>query len=191
MKNFFAIMLSLIFCFSFSACKSDDTDAKTKELVVEMFIQNGTYENGNYAFRKRTTLDNIATLYTFTYSPEYDLFLCSCLTTTYGNGYDIHDYGSVSFPWGEFKSGSFYSYHELDHTLNNSKVEFRFTMNTFNDDFSLGNDYEYSMDSNTFVNLKEKNDIDQYAKYGYEQLNLAIPYAQSILYSYLTDTTIW
>ncbi|MBR6687598.1 MAG: hypothetical protein IKL77_02460 [Clostridia bacterium] len=193
MKKTFAIIIALISILSCvvwnSACKDDiiPENILNEELqVISMFMDHGTYRDGTYTFTKYNNTGNCSFLYSFSYSPTYNLFSCSLLSTTKSSP-NLYDYGSVTFSWGNIDSAVFYGYHELE---NISIIEFSFSDIKLNSNVSLNNDYSYRITKNTFKNLTKKEDIDDYASTIFESMDIAIGYAQTVLYSYTSNITL-
>lgn len=158
-----------------------------EEQIIKMFENFASYEEGVYRFRKWNSVGDCNFSYSFSCKPEIKMYHCSVLVTTNGN-YDMYDYGSVTFSWGDMKNALFCGYHELE---NIAIIEQEFANIKFNSNISLGNNYSYKVTKNTFVNLNKKEDIDEYASYIFDCIEGAIGYAQSILYEYTNGITLW
>ena len=202
-KTFIPIFL---FClvFNFSSCTKtseipiEDINSPTPEetvseenTIINMFINNATYDSGSYAFREYKTLNNTTFLRTFSYSPSYNMYHCSLLTTTRVNQATMYDYGSITFSWDNIKNGSFYGYHEFNYNTTIAIIEFNYSNIIFNNNYTLGSNFSYSVTKNTFQNLTSETDINKYALENFDCLNQAVGYAQSIIYSYEREITLW
>ena len=163
-------------------------NGQNKELqVINMFETFGSYSDDVYRFRKYDTVGNCNFLYTFSYSPAKKLYYCAVLTTTNGY-YNMYDYGAITFSWDDIKNALFCGYHELEKI---AIIEISFSNVKLNSNISLDNSYSYQVTKNTFVNLTKKEDIDDYASNIFECMNRSIGYAQSILYTYTDNITLW
>ena len=194
MKKFFALILSILLCFVLIGCgesKADDglTDTDTssneeteyqksdEEKVIAMFLNNTQRDSdGRYRFLKRSSTGNVSFIYGFTYSPSNRLFTASIFITSYAS-VTLFDNAAVTFTWGQFKKGLFTAYHELDSI---ARIDFDYSITTFSNK-NIGTQYSYTVRNNTFVNLTQKSEIDNYAAMGYEALQQAISYMNSVL----------
>lgn len=183
---FLAIAFCIISIFSITACNKElNSNIATKEQVVDVFMENGEYESGNYYIRKYNDLDYISFSYSFSYSPSYNLFHCSLLVTTYGN-INSYKYASATFSWGDFKNALFSAYNELDSI---AKIEFEYDNIEFVD--GLGESYNYSVISNTYNNLNENDDIEKYASDCYDCLQQVISFARTTLSNHNLSYNLW
>lgn len=184
------ILIALILCFIslfvVTAC-DERSNACNESLVIDMFTQNGSYEDGNYYFRKRNTVGGVNFSYSFSYSPSYKMYNCNLLVTTYANVV-LYDYASATFSWHGFKKGLFSAYHELDGI---AEISFEYDNIKFIDYHGLGEDYNFSVISNTYKNLNNNDDIEKYASDCYDCLQQAVSYAQSILSEYNLPNNLW
>lgn len=180
------LLLIIIPTFSifFSSCSN--RIAKEKE-VTKLFLNKGYYNSdGNYTFNYYNSLDTVSFSYGFTYYPQFDLFNCDILVTTYSD-IKMYDYASATFKWNDFENARFYAYHELD---NVARIEFSY----YNLDFSkktLGDQYSYTVESNTYVNLTEKEEIDNRAATSYDCLKQAVSYMQQVLKQNGLNPNLW
>lgn len=165
----------------------DSFQVKDKEKIVDMFLKNGEYSNGTYTFRKYTEIDNCNFVYSFSYKPEIDMFNCAVLVTTYAQIAVLYDYGSVTFAWANFENALFSGYHELENT---ASIHFDFFASNPKNNMTFAN-YQYSVKNNSFSNLTNKNDIDSYAQTCFECINQSLSYAQSVIYGFTKDVTLW
>ncbi len=204
MKKFFVLTLSVFLCFILIGCgggtNNDEPSANgtvnngeiesqraDEEKVIAMFLQSTQRDaDGSYRFIKRTSSGNVTFLYNFTYSPSSNLFTTGVLVATYGS-FTMYDNAAATFSWGQFKKGLFSSYHELDSI---ARIEFEYSGLTFANN-NIGTRYSYTVRSNSFSNLTEKSDIDDYAATGYEALQQAISYMNSVLYSHNLSVTLF
>lgn len=189
LRFFIFVILFSILSLSLIACtnttpndKENNNDNETinisnENIVVGMFLEDAQYDNdGNYRFREYNNLGIVSSSYCFTYSPSLKLYNCSVLVTSYTNP-NLYDYAAVTFSWGKFKNGLFYAYHELDSI---AKIEFEYYNLSFNTHNTLGTTYSYKVTSNSFVNLNNKADIDEYAATAYSCLQQATSYINSV-----------
>ena len=197
MKKFFALILSILLCFVLVGCgenKADDglTDTDTssneetenqksdEEKVIAMFLNNTQRDiDGSYRFLKRSSTGNVSFIYSFSYSPSNRLFNAGVLVASY-TSVTLFDNAAVTFSWGQFKKGLFTSYHELDSI---ARIDFDYNILTFSNN-NIGAQYSYTVRYNSFVNLTQKSEIDNYAATGYEVLQQAISYMNSVLYTH-------
>ena len=166
---------------------SDDFKVNEKQKVVNVFITNGEYSDGTYTFRKYSQTGNCSFVYSFSYKPEIDMFNCAVLVTTYTQISNMYDYGSVTFAWNDFKNALFYGYHELENT---AIIEFDFNALSPQSNMTYKN-YDYTIKKNSFKNLTNTGDINEYAQTCFECVNQSLSYAQSILYGYISPVTLW
>ncbi len=160
---------------------NDNNSVSNENIVLGMFLKYAQYDNdGNYRFRKYENLSNVSFSYCFTYSPSYKLYNASVLVTTNTN-LKLYDYAAITFSWGNFKNGLFYGYHELDSI---AKIEFEYKDLLFNSNNTLGETYSYKVTSNSFVNLNNKADIDEYAAMTYSCVQQAISYLNSVFFNH-------
>lgn len=188
MKKFFAWILSAFLCLIFIGCGESTADdgltdngtSSDEEQVITMFLNNTQRDSdGSYRFLKRSSSGNVSFIYHFTYSPSNKLFTAGVLIASYAS-VTLFDNAAVTFSWGKFKSGLFTAYHELDSV---ARIEFEYSKMTFTIN-NLGTRYSYTVRSNSFSNLTEKSEIDNYAATGYEVLQQAISYMNSVLDSH-------
>lgn len=176
--------------------ESHEGDFGKEELVKNMFYTHGDYSDGTYSFRKGNTQNNSSFVYSFSYNPELDLYYCGHLATSRTELGALHDDGSIVFSWGDIENGSFYGYHEANfygyNEMDNvARIEFTFDNLQFNDDLSLGDNCSYQVTKNTFKALEKTEDIDEYAITCFECIEIAIGYAQTILYTYTSNIELW
>ena len=167
--------------------QNSDSSLSDKTQVINMFLSKGEYLDGSYYIRKHSETEHCLFSYWFTYNPEIDMFNCAVVVTTYALGVQLLDYGSVTFGWGDFENARFYGYHELKDT---ASIDFDFSASNPRSNMSFGQ-YEYSVRSNSFKNLTNKNDIDEYAQTCFDWVNQSLNYAQSVLYAYTSSITLW
>lgn len=159
---------------------------KYESRVVEMFENNAVKnDDGCFSFRKYNNLNNANFTYEFIYDPNTKQFCCNVLVVQSTN---LYEYASAIFVWGKFKEASFYGYHKLG---NVAKIEFKFSNLEFKKQSILGDCFTYDVISNTFLNLKNKNDIDEYATTNFNTLQQAVSYAKSVLVDYNISTELW
>lgn len=155
--------------------------------IKNIFIQYAQRDSdGTYFFDEYSDLSSVSFHYRFAYSPKYDLFNVNLLVTTYTST-KLYDYASITFSWGEFKKGLFSAYHELDSI---ARIEFEFNVLSYTN-YNLDDLYTYVIKQNSFVNLTEKEDIDNYASDSYECLKQLVPYIRKVLNEYNIDEHIW
>ena len=160
----------------------DIDDISDKELVIEIFMTKGEYSDGVYSFRKYSSSGNCDFVYSFSYKPSIDMFNCGVLITTFVQNVTMYDYGSITFTWEEFNNASYYGYHELS---NAASIHFDFYPSKANADMDMIFDnYQYSVRSNSFNNLTNTSDINEYAETCFECVRQGWLYAQSVLYGY-------
>ena len=198
-KRFFALIITLttmlICTFGLTGCSKNNVyensvykNEVNEELqIINMFVNFASYSEGSYTFKKYYSSGNCNFLYSFTYSPTRKMYHCSVLVTT-NNYYNMYDYGSITFSWGDFKNALFYGYHELENT---AIIELSFSNINLNSNISLDNKYSYQITKNTIVNLNKQEDIDEYASVIFECMNRSVGYAQSVIYSYTDSITLW
>ncbi len=203
------MILSLLFCFALAGCGTTSTDetspsgSETPEInsgtnpetdfqseknkVVEIFMNSVPRDDdGEYRIVQRSLQGNIASTYFFGYSPIYDTFSAGLLLINFGT-ITMYDTAIVTFSWGQFQNGIFNAEHELDSI---AKIKFSYyNLNFINN--NLGSTFSYVVQSNTFVNLTEKTDIDTYAAEGYAVLQLAINYMNTVLYAHGLQVTLY
>ena len=188
MKKIFGLTLIILETFLLSTsligCKNINIEEESR--IQKVFIENAYYDtDGNYRFREYNVLGNITYSYCFTYSPEQKLYNANLLVTTNSN-INLYDYAAITFSWGQFQKALFYAYHELDSI---ARIEFEYNILSY--DYNIGEDYNYRVKSNTFVNLTEKDDIDNYASQSYDCLKRIVPFIKKILSKYNTNTNLW
>lgn len=170
-----------------------DTIAAQKAKIVDMFMRYATrYDDGYYRFHKEDVLDGVYFGYTFSYNPKKDTFICSTIVDSYVSSYKLSDYGSVVFQWGNFKKGYFSGDHVFSYSSSQSvisSIEFEYSISKFNSNISLGN-YKYNVISNSFPNLTSSEKAE-YADTSFGCVEQGVLYAQSIIYKYYNDITLW
>lgn len=191
------LMVFIISTLALSACQkvndndivnnTDNINIVNENVIIDMFTKNAQYDSyGEYRFREYKTLNNVSFLYSFVYSRSYQKYNCSILVTSYA-GINLYDYASITFSWGNFKNGLYYAYHELDSI---ARIEFEYSNISFTNN-GLGNKYSYKVTSNSFTNLQDKNDIDEYASESYDCLKQVVIYLKSIFAKYNVSTNLW
>ena len=170
-----------------------DTVASQKVVVANMFIQYAQYyDDGYYRFFKNTTQGDVYFGYVFAYNPTSDTFICSCMTNTYVSSYELSDYGSVVFQWGDFKNGYFSGDHRLSYSSTQNVINsigFEYSVQKFNSNITLGN-YAYNVVSNSYPQLTVT-EKTEYASTIFACMEQGVSYAQSILYAYNNNITLW
>ena len=159
--------------------------------IINMFINNAIYDDGYYTFSNYNTIDSTSFLRTFNYNPSNNIYYCSFLATTRIGQTTMYDYGSINFAWNNIKHGSFYGRHEFNYSTTTAIIEFNYSNIIFNNNYTLGSNFSYSVTKNTFQNLTSETDINKYALENFDCLNQAVGYAQSIIYSYEREITLW
>ena len=212
MKKYVVMILSLLFCFALAGCGTTSTDETSPSGSGTPEINSGTNpetnsetettpdmtpetdfqsekprdDDGEYRIVQRSLQGNIASTYFFGYSPIYDTFSAGLLLINFGT-ITMYDTAIVTFSWGQFQNGIFNAEHELDSI---AKIKFSYyNLNFINN--NLGSTFSYVVQSNTFVNLTEKTDIDTYAAEGYAVLQLAINYMNTVLYAHGLQVTLY
>ena len=166
----------------------DVESAEAKTAVINMFLEHGEYDQGAYHFRKYNSVDQTTSVsYFFQYYPDTDSFSCSALTVSYVGAYKLTDYGTVIFSWGNVKSGNFAGIHELSDV---AEIEMNFSVQEFKQDMSIGA-CTHTVTKNSFVNLTQESEINDYAVTMVEHINRGLGYAQSILYAKCDNVTLW
>lgn len=195
MKKVFALLVNVIMIICSVGCGGGAlnydsyADYMSKEVAVKnIFLSYGTYGDDRYYFRKYDTLSPLSFSYSFVYKPSIDRFNCSVLVSSRYGTYNIFDYGSVTFAWGNIQNGLYYGYHEIE---NAAILELEFNNLVFNPDISLGAHYSYIVTKNTYAYLTQKAEIDEYASIMHDCIERALGYAQSIIYSYTSNITLW
>lgn len=174
-----------------SEIENSYTSSIDENQVVDMFIRYGEYSDGTYRFIKREKRNSMSIVYSFSYTPSSNLYNCGVLVTeSVLPPYELQDSGAVVFSFGQIEDGYFRGYHRLNETAEIARIEFEYSVYTFNSDISLGK-YSYQVINNTFQNLYQKSDIDSYAENVFECIDWGIWYAQSILNTYCRNVTLW
>ena len=174
-----------------SANSTNSTNSKAnssdKQKVIDMFMAHGEYDNESYYINKFTSANSCNVAYFFAYQPKHDNFYCSVLVTTYAQNYTLIDYGIVVFSWGNFASATFYGRHDLKDI---AKIEFDFSAKNPQSDMTY-RDFDYTVKNNSYGNLTDSSDIDEYASTCFKCINQSLSYAQSVLYGYTSTITLW
>lgn len=159
-------------------------------IVLDMFMTHATVDAyGDYVFEEQTLQGNMLYNRSFKYKTSYKKFLCSLSVYTNNvNGMYLYDYSSAVFSWGDLKNGYFSHHHSF---ANIAEINIEYSNIKFNPNQTIGTIYTYTVAENTFINLTEKSEIDEYAKRGYLTLEQAIIYCQSIFYKYNIYTNLW
>lgn len=200
MKKIFAAILSFVMCLwllvgcagtknpndntngndNFTNANENENDNFTNEnVVIGAFLDYAKFDSdGIYRFREYNDLYNVSFSYCFAYDPSLKLYNGNILVTSYTYP-KMYDYAAVTFSWGNFTNGLFYAYHELDSI---AKIEFEYKNLSFNNHKTLGSTYSYKVKSNSFNNLNNKADIDEYAATSYDALQQAISYMNSVFF---------
>ena len=158
-----------------------------KQKVINLFLTYGEYSDGVYRFRQYSTTGNCDFFYSFSYNPQIDMFNCGVLVATYVQNFTMYDSGSVTFSWDDFEHAYVTGYHELG---NIASIEFDFYASNPTSNITFGT-YQYSVRSNSFTNLTNQNDINEYAGTCFNCVNQSLTYAQSVLFRYNTQLTLW
>ena len=103
----------------------------------------------------------------------------------------MSDSGSITFYWKDFKNGVFYGDHQLEYGATVATIKFNYSNITFNNNYTLGSKFSYSVTENTYKNLTDEADIDSYALESFDCIMKAIGYAKSILAIYTDGITLW
>lgn len=195
-KTVSKLFLLLLFTSTFFlyGCNNDDYRVTNEHNVINMFINYGTEDGlGNYFFKKEVKMSSSDLTYCFLYNSKYEIFTGNFISITTEKtlpflNYVLYDYASITFSWNKFNDGVFYSYYDFN---NVSRIDFEFSGITFTG-YSLLDDYaSYKIVNNTFKNLHEQSDIDEYASRCFFALQQVVPYCNSIFSEYNIKTTLW
>lgn len=162
---------------------------REKQKIVEMFMKYGTYySDGVYRFNNQTVKDDVVFGYTFSYSPESDSFVCSCMVTTFARSLSsvLSDYGSVVFYWGNLENGYFSGDHRLEDESSKkvlATIEFEYSATNLNANV-------YKIKNNTYSQLSQS-EIKEYANTSFECMKQGLQYANSIISAYTDNITLW
>ena len=163
----------------------------TLNKVIEMFIRYGSYDakyNLYYFSKVDNYTGNVMINYQFIYHPSDSLFTASSSAHTY-TSYEMIDYGSATFSWQDVKNAYCSGYHQFDTIAN---IDFSFSNIQLGTDLRLTDNFNYQVQENTFVNLKNHNEIKEYASTCFECVQFGLGYAQTVLFQYLGSSyTLW
>lgn len=175
----------MIFCMTISLCACNYV--VSEDIVENMFYRNASYDSdGRYVFREENNLGTVSIIYLFSYNPTEKLYHC-CILKTINTNVKVFDYAAITFSWNKFSKAYFSAYHEL---YNVAKIDFEFS-NISLESNNIGRSYSYKVLNNSFINLTDKSDIEEYANNSYECLLRLVPYMRRVFSYYGITTDLW